>query len=363
MSANNNKGIALMITLTIITVLIAVTFELNRQMRSTVTDAAATRDNLTLSHMIDSGINTAKALLIRDKEKTEADSVQEEWADPETVARYVSQLPFEKGKVTVNITDERSRIQLNALVSYPDGKDFNAVQQKLWKRFFALLLKQQELAADELFDEPLEPDMIINPIKDWLDANDNEAITGLSGAEDDYYQSLDPPYSCRNGPFKHITELMRVKNITPELFYSLDKNVFGIANYITVYGMTPAGGDEHRFTYDGKININTAEMPVIAAMMPLGQEFLAEEIIAYRQEKVSDEYIHDLTDPEWYKEVPGAGDIEIDSDLITTTSDLFRIDCRAERNDAAMSATVVVKREKNEETGKWECKILNWTDN
>jgi general secretion pathway protein K len=82
-------------------------------------------------------------------------------------------------------------------------------------------------------NEQITPDMIINPIKDWLDSGDDDAITGLTGAENDYYQSLDPPYGARNGPFKHIRELMRVKNITKEMFYSLD-----IDNYVTVYGMT-----------------------------------------------------------------------------------------------------------------------------
>ncbi|MGM0453266.1 MAG: general secretion pathway protein GspK, partial [Thermodesulfobacteriota bacterium] len=268
MFANNNRGIALMITLTIITVLIAVTFELNRQMRDSVTEAAATRDNLALSHMIGSGVDVAKALLIRDKDNTEADSIQDEWADPEIVSQYVAQLPFEKGEISLDITDERSRIQLNALVDYPDGKDFNPAQQKLWKRFFALLLQQQEFEADALFSEPLEPDMIINPVKDWLDDGDNEAISGLTGAENDYYQSLDPPYSCRNGPFKHISELLRVKNIKPELFYSMAETGYGIADYITVYGMKPADEDRHQYTFDGKININTAEMPVIAALRP-----------------------------------------------------------------------------------------------
>jgi len=356
----NNRGIALIITLTIITVILAITFELNRQMRASVTDAAATRDYMTLSHMVGSGVEIANAILVKDKNETEIDSIQEEWADTRVVDEYLAQVPFEKGKISLEITDERSRIQINALVNYPEGRDFNPPQQELWKRFFALLLTQQELADDSLFSEPLVPDMIINPVKDWLDWNDDDAITGLTGAENAYYQDLDPPYSCRNGPFKDISELLRVKNITPELFSSFEENVPGISNYITVYGMTPLEGDQHRFTYDGKININTAEAPVIAALLPLGEEFLAEEIVAYRDEKTNDEYLHDLTGANWYKEAPGAGDVEIKSELVTTSSDLFRIVCRAELEETAMTATVTVMREKEEETGKWRCRVLNW---
>ncbi len=360
MFVNNEKGVALLITIMIITVLITVTFELNRQMRDSVVDAAATRDHMTLSHMIGSGIDTARAILVKDKNETEIDSIQEEWSDPDTINQYLAQVPFEKGSVSLNITDERSRLQINALVKYPEGREFNVPQQELWKRFFALLLMQQELEEESILSEPLVPDMIINPVKDWLDSGDNDAITGLTGAENDYYENLDPPYSCRNGPFKHISELLRVRNIKPEMFASIEQSGFGIGNFITVYGTAPPEGDNHRLNFDGKININTAEMPVLAALMPLGQEFLAEEIVAWREEKASEEYVHDLTDPNWYKEVPGAGDIEIKPELVTTSSDLFRIECRAELNDAAMTATVIVIREKEEKTGKWQCKILNW---
>lgn len=361
----NNKGIALIITLMVITVLIAVTFELNRQMRDSVTDAAATRDSLTLSHMISSGVEIAEGILVKDKVETEIDSSQEEWADPEIINEYIVQVPFEKGKMSLEISDERSRIQINALVKFPEGREFNTTQQEMWKRFFGLMLAQQELNEDKekgklLSTDELEPDMIINPVKDWLDANDDDAITGLTGAENDYYEDLDPPYGCMNGPIKDISELLRIRNITPELFMSIDENVAGLSNYITAYGMAMVEGDKNGFTYDGKININTAEAPVLAALLPLGQEFLAEEIVAYRDEKANDEYIHDLTSTSWYKEVPGAEDVEINSELITTSSDLFRIVCSAELNDAAMTVTATVMREKEEKTGKWRCKVLNW---
>ncbi len=358
MFAVNNRGIALIITLTVITIIIAVALELNRQMRSAVISAAATRNHVSLSHMVDSGVEVGKAILAKDKTDTLNVSVQDEWANPERIEQYLAQLPFENGYITLEITDERSRLQLNALVAFPEGRDFNPPQHALWQRFFSLLLAASELGGSSSFFETgdLTPDMIINPVKDWLDSGDDDAITGLTGAENDYYRSLDPPYSCRNGPFKHIKELMRVKNIDQDMFYGFD-----IDNYVTVYGMTPAGGDSHSFTYDGKININTAEAPVLAALLPEGYEFLAEEIAAYREEKVNGSYIHDLTDPNWYKSVPGAESAEINPALITTQSDLFRIVCRAHYDHMTLQVTVIVIREKDDDTGKWYCRALSWS--
>ena len=354
----NNKGIALILTLSVIVVLVAVTFELNWQLQGSVTGAAVMRDRLVMSQMIASGVEIAQAILIKDKKKSEIDSVQEDWANPEKIEAYLSQVPFENGSIRLIISDERGRIQINSLVQFPEGKEFNPPQRDLWFRFMALILAQQKPTDASLVEEIDEPSAIINPVKDWLDSGDNDAITGLNGAEKDYYQDLDPPYECRNGPFRHIEELTRVKGITPELFYTANEQLMGISNYMTVYGLTAA---KDSFTYDGKININTADIPVLAALMPLGQEFLAPEIFNYRLESAEGQFLHELTGPTWYKEVPGGSDVEIDAALITTQSDLFRIQCGAMLNDVQMTATVVVQREKEKESGKYYCKVLNWT--
>jgi general secretion pathway protein K len=355
----NNKGIALIITLTVIALLITVTFELNRQLQASVENSAIIRDRLVLSHMISSGVEVAQAILIKDKTDSEPDTVQEDWANPEKIDAYLAQIPFEDGNIGLYISDEMGRIQVNALVKYPEGKEFNPTQQELWLRFMALILTQQENMENsaDLFEEVTEPSAIINPIKDWLDSDDNDAITGLNGAENEYYQDLDPPYAPRNGPFRHIEELTRTKGITPELFYAADELSMGISNYITVYGISKLND---KFTYTGKININTADMPVIAALLPIGQEFLAPEIFNYRIESANGQFLYDLTSPTWYKEVPGCSDVEIDAELITTQSDIFRIECFAELRDVRKMATVIVQREKNEESGKWYCKVLNW---
>ena len=358
MSVDNDRGVALIITLTAITLIIAVGLELNRQMRQSLISAANTRNTVSLTHMANAGVEIGKGILSKDRAETETVSVQDDWANPEIIEGYLALLPFEKGDVTVEIFDERSRIQLNALVAFPDGRNFNPPQHMLWQRFFALLLMGQELGAFDFpaMDENLTPDMIINPIKDWLDSGDDDAITGLTGAENDYYQSLDPPYSCRNGPFKHVNELLRVRNVTEELFYG-----FQIDNYVTVHVMTPYEGNAHQFTYDGRININTAELPIIAALLPDGYEFLAEEIVTYREEMDdSGAYLHDLASPQWYKSVPGAEDVEIDSALITTMSDHFRIVASAFIDDMMLTVTTVVVREQDKETGKWKCRTLSW---
>lgn len=347
----NNRGIALLITLTVITIVIVSALEMNRRMRSAVFSSAATRDRITLLQMASSGVHAAKAMLLKDKNNSNSDSLQEEWAQPDKVSEILKDIHFDNGKVTIEISDELSKIQINSLVKFPEGRNFNTSQRVLWDSFLYLITSQDESYKD------IEVAAIINSVKDWLDSGDDEAITGLSGAESDYYQDFDPPYACRNGPFTHIGELALVRGITQDLFQGAG-GVSGISKYITIHGLTSTANNS--FTYEGKININTADLPVLAAILPPGSEGLAQAIYDYRQETSDDVYIHDLSNINWYKSIPGFGDLEIDPDLITVTSDLFRIESVATVNEMRIKTTVIVKREKEQKTGKWRCRVLRW---
>jgi general secretion pathway protein K len=351
--SSNQQGMALLMTLTIITILIAAALELNRRVRSAVFATATTRDRVTLGHMTTSGIHAAMALLALDKKDSETDSVQETWADEEKVSQLTADIPFEDGTITIVIFDELARIQVNAMLKFPSRQIPDDKQLFLWDRFLTLFIAEQEAY------EEIEPRTIIDSLKDWQDAGDDDAVTGLSGAESDYYESLDPPYPCRNGPIAHIRELLLVKGITFQLFNGVADN-FGINRFITVYGL--AGGEKNASSQMGKININTAEIPVLAALLPPGSDNveLAKAMSEYRLEMSDAKFMHDLSSPLWYKQVSGLSDIDIDPALITTVSDVFRIRATAELQKMQKTVTAVVLREKDPESGKWGCRIISF---
>lgn len=347
----NNRGIALLVTLSIVSVLIVASLEMNKKMRSALFSAAASRDRITLLHMASSGVYVATAVLVKDKKQSNFDSLQEDWADSEKISEILGDIPFEDGSITLTINDELGKIQLNSLIQFPEGHSFNESQRVMWERFLSLLIYKNEAFED------MEPMTIINSIKDWLDSGDDDAITGLNGAESDYYQDLDPPYPCKNGPFTHIGELVLVRGVTPELFRGAGGEQ-GLSNYITVFGMTKSPNNS--FTYEGKININTADLPILAAMLPSGNEDLAQAIYEYRTETSESVFIHDLSSPTWYKNVPGVGDTKIGPNLITTSSDFFRIESTATLKEMKIKITAVVKRENDAKTGQWGCNVLRW---
>jgi general secretion pathway protein K len=376
----SSRGMALLITLSVIAILVTVGLQLNKKTRATVDTAAAQKERFTLNQMATGAVNVAMAMLIKDAVETKVDSVQEDWANPEKIEEMLTEIPFDEGKVAIIITDELSRIQVNALVDFPEGMKFNATQQALWQRFSENLLNLYKETEDVSEMEETNPETIINSIKDWLDSKDDDAVTGLSGAESDYYMGLDPPYKCKNGPFSHLGEVALVKGIPPELFNGLGE-LLGLSSYLTVYGAVsntspPADASspenngastntdqikDGKFTFEGRININTADLPVLMALLPQEAADFAKNMYEFRILKAEDDsYVNDLSDPGWYKNVPGFSSIEIDESLITVRSDFFRITATATRYKAKLTVSAVVQREKNGKSGKWECKILNW---
>ncbi len=346
----NQRGIALLISLMVITVLVALSLALHQKMNTAYDASVARRYQTELTQMASSGIQMAMAMLVKDKHESQDDSLQEDWANPDTIAEGMADLVPDEGSVSVVITDERSRIQVNALVSLP-GHEFNPTQFKLWDRLLGFMVDQYEPLQD------LDYMIMINSLKDWIDSNDDDAITGLSGAESSYYMDLDPPYECRNAPLDHLGDLARVKGFPPEFFSATD-GIIQLSEYMTVYGMVEAGNDN--YTFDGKININTASVPVLAAILPDDYETYAQDMADYRTEKADETYVNDLRSPTWYKEVPGLDELTLDTQLITTESDLFRITSSAVLRDAALTIEAVVRREAEGRRGKWRCKVLSW---
>jgi cobyrinic acid a,c-diamide synthase len=98
-------------------------------------------------------------------------------------------------------------------------------------------------------------------------------------------------------------------------------------------------------------------------MLPSENAELALAFFEWRQEAAAGKDAPDLSDPAWYKNIAGFSAMNLDKNLITTASDIFRITSAAKMNDFALATTAVVQRLKSKKTGKWYCKILSWQSN
>lgn len=343
----SQKGMALIITLVMVTLLTGWALNLNIKVRDSLVKTIGLKKRTELYDKACAGVDIAKLILIRDKENTQNDSIQEFWADDERISEFLFNLGFSKDELEIKIIDELSKIQINALVNFPNLK--KSVQVKLWERF----LDGLRYEFPELIKNPYD---IINPLLDWLDYNEDDAITGLTGAEKGYYESKKQMETPRNGPMKSVEELSFVRGVNEKLWNKV--SISGMAdNYLTTNGKVNRSGNS--FFYEGKININTAPAAVITALVKdKAQIQAAESVVSFRDEKSEGKFVHQL-EKKWYKKCPGCTDIKFQEDLITDSSDIFKIISTAKDGDYNISIETIIQRKKGK-NGKWECEILKW---
>jgi len=305
---------ALLLTILVITLIVSLTLQFNRSMRSDLHAAANFRDGIKLGYIAKSGFNFALAVLREDASEDNVDSLREGWAHLQTFSDNTATL-FDRGRFQVKVSDHSGEININSLVD-KNGKYDNA-QKSLLTRF----LNSPEFGLD-----PEETDNIVDAIKDWIDTDDE--VTRF-GAENIYYQALEKPYSCKNAPLEFIEELLLVRGITKELFYGT-KEKPGISKYLTPYGD------------NGKININTADPLILRALSDEIDEEMAEDMVTYRKNEDND-----LSDPNWYKSVPGMSHVTIADNLLTTSSTHFEITSEGFKGSMAKQITGMVKRKED----------------
>ena len=241
-------GVALVLVLWVMVVLIAIVGEFSYSMRTEINITRNFKEEEEAYQLALAGIEQAKIEILSVKEPAvmylneEGILVLDEEAEEPGREGEIG-----KGSFKYTITDEDRKLNINK----------------------ASVGQLKNLFLDTGVDIT-GVDTIVDSIMDWRDTND---LHRWNGAEEDYYSSLEEPYSCKDGPFDSIEELLLVKGMSREILYGSgdedDENIYqGVAEYLTVYG-------------SGNININTAPEVVLEAR--LGAEN-ANNIINRREE-------------------------------------------------------------------------------
>ncbi len=110
----------MLITLGVTTVLVAAALEYNRRARYAVVSSAAARNDLSMTEMAAAGVHVAMAILAKDKVDNDNDTPMDDWADPVHIDEVLREFPFEDGRLSLVITDELGKIQVNALFDHTD---------------------------------------------------------------------------------------------------------------------------------------------------------------------------------------------------------------------------------------------------
>jgi general secretion pathway protein K len=316
----NERGFALILTILVISLIVALTLQFNRTMRSDLYSAANLKDGVRLTSIARSGFAFSLAVLLKDASENDFDTLNEAWADAESLSSGLTSL-FDDGNLHVRVIDHSGRININQLID--QNGEFNPAQENILTRF----LNSKQFGLD-----PEDVSNIIDAIKDWIDPDDE--VTRF-GAENSYYMTMEKPYSCKNGKLDFPEELLFVRGITRELFYGTKDNP-GISAYLTTHG-------------DGKMNINTAHPVVLSHLSDQIDQGMVENMVEYRADEKND-----LKDVKWYNKVPGMSDIAIDSGLVTTASTNFEIIAEGIKDSMRKLITAMVERK----DGKF--RILSW---
>lgn len=358
---NNEKGIGLVVSLAITAVLFVAALQVVRLAGESAIPSMQEKHRFQAYQSALSGINIAKLLLTEDGEQNSVDSVQDIWADENKIARVISASGMDI--LEIKIIDELSKIQVNALLEQFAGSKFNNDQHRIWENLLYL-----RFSSDKSVDKR-DPRLIINSIKDWLDSNDDDAMTGLLSAESDYYQDLDMPYECANGQLNHIDELFNIRGITKELLrvQIMDENNdvqfidIDLDDVFTVYGMDDKRKKEGSYSFQGKVNINTAPVEVLAALLPQGDEELSIDLVEYREQKDENDAFVNSLEKGWYKNIiKFSGEKEKRFErTIRYSSNIFKVVCKAKHKQAIVKLAAFLKREKDKKTNKWVTRTLN----
>ncbi len=145
------------------------------------------------------------------------DHLNEEWKTRELEFQGSLQLLLgdQAEIISLSLEDAQGRFNLNQLAGRQEAIDsslpFGERYREQEKRLIRLL---QTVPGDVVASD--EAEAITQAVLDWLDADNN--TTGIGGAESDFYQSLDKPYSAANQNFTSVSELRQIKGVTEEIY-------------------------------------------------------------------------------------------------------------------------------------------------
>jgi len=235
-AAKDDRGVILIALLWILVALSVIALSFSRESFVEVAVARNARDMGDAYYVARAGIAAAVYRLAEKRYTTPPVQGVELPGAPDPVELGELQGDFGGGSFKVEIQDESGKISLNIV-----GEEY-----------------LRSLVESVGIGKP-DSDVIVDSIMDWRDVDTAHRI---NGAEDAYYQSLPRPYKTKNGRIESVEELLLVRGVTRDYFYShREKGAdgaavsrYGLSRYFTAYYNS------------NRINVNSAPLQVLMAI-------------------------------------------------------------------------------------------------
>ena len=239
---DSEKGIVLVIVIIVIAILMILVTDLIYFTQIDSEISMNTRDEVKARYIAKSGVQVAagafSAQALEELSAMMGSVGGNAGRDDGLWALSVPYFPVGQGSVSITITDERSKINLNSLVS----ADSNIVDQQVLAELRELFrLLGVDTSKSERF---------LSSLVNWLDVPKEGTVNDQdsAGANADFYAGLQPAYRIKDGPLDTVEEIRMVDGMDDE-FYNTVKD------YVTVYPI------------DKKINFSTASRVVMVAAL------------------------------------------------------------------------------------------------
>ncbi len=211
-----SSGYVLVVVLLIVSLLVTMSAEFLIVAQTNINYTRKFSERLKAGLIARAGINLATVVLKADKLgvggsilgkqslSKDIDCYKDVWAID------FPELPLEDGNLKISIDDENSKINLSVLANeVVDSTIYYGITQ----RFFL----NMELPMD-----------FADIIKDWVDVDDSRSPYGAESS--DFYLNLEIPYRAKNTAMDSIDELLMVKDMTPEIFYGMERGSYEMAS-------------------------------------------------------------------------------------------------------------------------------------
>ncbi|MGA2748921.1 MAG: general secretion pathway protein GspK [Verrucomicrobiota bacterium] len=288
--ASPRAGFALILVMLTIITLTSLVASLALSMSTEVRLARNADYDVELEWMGRSGIELARyALGNKCADQKGIDALNQFWAGGTAPCSNsipeisLTDVPLGHGRISVTIEDMERKWDINLVA--------NSRQPQM------AVVMQRALAEVGVTDAALAS-TISDSICDWCNPS---STARFSGAKDDYYMHLNPPYYCKNGPIDDLSELLLIKGITPEIYWGSNSTNHPLSAFQQHGGgafdqpasargigfgnkdepVFPVGLQELFSPMGGKLNVNTASVKTLE-LIPGIDENAAEEIIRRR---------------------------------------------------------------------------------
>jgi general secretion pathway protein K len=321
MSMRSQRGVAMVIVMWVILVLSLLIAGFAFTMHVEMQVASFSRKQLKAQMLARGGFEVARMQLIlaATKRREPYDGLNQDWATNETL--FVDH-ELGEGKYNVKVADEERKLPINSL-------DENQLKHLVTLTGI----------------DPLDGDVIVDSIQDWREKND---LHRLNGADNEYYNSLSPPYNAKHAPLDRVEELLLVRGVTREYFVGTpgtpdDPGVPGLKDLLTT-------------TTSGHVNVNTASSLVLQILLGVDESRLQTALTI----RDGPDGIPGTDDDQPFSNtglfgtMPGAQHVE----ELAVTSEFFRITSTGEVGGAKRTITAIVHRQ----PGSSNVDIVMWNE-